>query len=116
MVYRHRLTYCVANGVTLATIEGKVVRHTCDNPRCINPVHLQLGTQADNVRDRQERGRNVKGVASFQAKLTEADVLYIRANYVRHCELFNMVALGRKFNVNKSTISNILKRKVWTHI
>lgn len=37
--------------------QGMVVRHTCDNPGCVNPEHLRIGTQADNLRDASERGR-----------------------------------------------------------
>lgn len=53
----HRAAWMVARG----PIEnGLVVRHTCDNPRCVNPGHLLLGTQLDNIRDRVERGRSAK--------------------------------------------------------
>lgn len=54
----HRLSYEVYNGIIP---EGMVVRHTCDNPPCINPKHLLVGTNADNVRDRVSRGRSAVG-------------------------------------------------------
>lgn len=50
----HRIAYELANG---PIPEGMVVRHTCDNPRCVRPDHLIVGTVADNVRDCAERGR-----------------------------------------------------------
>lgn len=57
----HRVAYCKHHNLSYKDIEGQVVRHKCDNPRCINPLHLELGTQADNVRDMQERNRIAKG-------------------------------------------------------
>lgn len=116
MIYRHRLAYCLANAVSLEAIAGLVVRHTCDNPRCINPEHLLLGTQLDNVQDRQVRGRTARGAKVLQAKLTEADVLFIRDNYVRYSKEYSTVGLARKFSVNKATISRILNRELWAHV
>ena len=56
----HRAVYCDYHGLSLDYIEGMVVRHICDNPRCINPLHLMLGTQQDNIDDMMERGRHVR--------------------------------------------------------
>ena len=84
--------------------EGMVVRHTCDNPACINLDHLTLGTQADNMRDRGERGRTAH-------KLTEDDVRAILADTQHTC-----VELGKMFGVVKSQISKIKNRKQWTHL
>jgi hypothetical protein len=53
-------------------------RHTCDNPRCINPAHLISGTAADNANDKVERGRSTRGEKSASAKLTVLDVIALR--------------------------------------
>lgn len=76
----HRLTYVRHHGLTLFDIVGQCVRHTCDNPRCINPDHLLLGSRADNNRDRAERGRSAKTVPTRQ-KLTPVQCMHIRARY-----------------------------------
>lgn len=55
----HRIVYEL---VTKENIEGRVVRHICDNPKCINPEHLTIGTQSDNVKDRENRNRTFKKI------------------------------------------------------
>src|SRR5689334_1618535 len=57
MYYAHRVAYELANG---PIADGHVVRHRCDNPRCVRPSHLLAGTQKDNLRDMAERGRGHK--------------------------------------------------------
>jgi len=62
---------------------GMVVRHRCDNSRCVNPTHLELGTQLQNVQDRDRRGRNraAKGSKHGNSKLNEHMVREIRLRY-----------------------------------
>lgn len=82
-VYVHRVAYWCANGGVLSLRkEGDLlVRHSCDNTLCCNPKHLLLGTHADNMRDKVERGRqpHYASIDSPRAKLTAADVRAIRA-------------------------------------
>ena len=72
----HRVAYELATGETLT--EDDVIRHTCDNPKCVNPKHLLKGTHKDNVADRVERDRSAKGSSNGRAKLTEAGVAIAR--------------------------------------
>jgi hypothetical protein len=92
--------------------EGQVVRHTCDNPSCINPDHLILGTQADNVADREARGRrkDINGEQIGTARLTAEQVLEIRASDK------SLTQLARQYNVHKTTISLIRSGKSWKHL
>jgi hypothetical protein len=83
---------------------GCVVRHRCDNPSCVNPSHLLAGTQADNIADRNSRGRQAKGEQSGRSKLTKEQVLEIRASSLGN------VALARKYGVSDTHIRYIRKR------
>lgn len=93
---------------------GKVVCHKCDTPACCNPDHLFLGTQGDNIRDMQMKGRarNTprKGSKHHSAKLTEADVVAIRASHS------DASLLAAQYDVTSTSIYLIKARKTWRHI
>jgi len=82
------------------------VLHSCDNRRCINPEHLRLGTNDDNVKDALARSRYVG------RRLSIEDVLYIRENPMG----ISQSKLADKFEVSPSQIRRILNRKQWRHI
>src|SRR5690606_41243895 len=106
-VVMHRLVYADNNGTSLTTIANKVIRHTCDNKRCINPEHLVLGTQADNMADKVSRNRQAKGETHGMSKLTNEQVKYIKEVYKPRCPKYSGAALARKIGVHYSTISDI---------
>lgn len=114
----HREAYEAANGAGSAG--GLDVRHRCDTPACVNPAHLELGTHLDNMRDMIERGRHRtdprKGEDNGRAKLTEAAVRAIRAEYVPYCHLHGASAIARRYGVDQSVVSGIVNRKIWTHV
>lgn len=89
--------------------EGVCVLHTCDNPRCVRPIHLFLGSQADNSRDKAKKGR-AAGERNPGAKLTATDVVEIRQR--RRASALHR-ELAADFNVHRTTISNILSGKNW---
>lgn len=104
----HRLAYCQHHGIDIGQIDGLLVRHKCDNPSCINPEHLETGSQKDNMEDMKSRGRNVP-----RAKLTKEQVLEIRHKYCRGSPTNGSVALAKKYGVSKVQINRILARSTW---
>ena len=104
----HRISYEAYKG---AIPKGMVVRHTCDNPACVNPDHLILGSQKDNVADREARNRRVvNGERIGTSKLTEKDVLEIRASEE------SLDVLARRYNIDRSNVWVIRAGKSWRHI
>lgn len=107
-VLAHRFAWEQANGRKVPP--GLVVMHSCDRPKCCNPLHLSLGTQHDNILDSVRKGRyNCFG----QQKLNAQQVLDIRA----------MADLGilqkdiaLQFGIARNTVSAIVNRKAWTHL
>ena len=95
--------------------KGHVVRHTCDNPSCINPEHLLTGTHADNARDKVERGRVARrpGESNPMAKLTERDVQEIKKLLDTG---LTTTRVAQMFNVSRKTVANIKNGKSWKHL
>lgn len=113
----HRLAYWIFGNKPPT---GLSVLHTCDNRRCINPNHLYLGTQRENMRDMVVRRRfaDVSGENNPRAKLTSRDVLEIR-NAVSH--KFNHDGathsdIAKRYGVSKSTIDQISRGIVWREV
>ena len=101
-VRMHRAVYCLEHNLTLADIDGLVVMHSCDNPRCINPAHLILGTQRNNMQDMHIKGRAV-GNSKYSAQQKEAGKLLV----VR--EGLTISAAARKIGIGRVTLSNYIK-------
>lgn len=112
----HRVVYCKTHNLLLADIKGLVVRHTCDNARCINPEHLVLGTHKDNMQDRHNRGRTSMGVDMPQAKLSAKQVQFIREHYVRYSKEWGTVAIARILGVSHRTVQSVTSGVAWAHI
>lgn len=95
---------------------GLDVLHKCDNPSCVRPDHLFLGTALDNSRDMVAKGRSARGSEASRSKLTSDQVDFIKKNYQRgkHGGM-NTVALAKKFGVTPQSISLILKGKNWKY-
>jgi len=105
----HRFAYETFRG---PIPEGYEVCHKCDNPKCVNPNHLFVGTRQDNIDDRESKRRNrVKvGEESANAKLTEVDVISA-ARLRSKGETYASIA--ERFGVDRKTIMRAVKRQSW---
>lgn len=112
--YSHRLSYTLFKGPIPS---GLNVLHKCDQPACVNPDHLSVGTQSENLRDMVRKGRNtkvaLKGSKNPKAKLTDADIAHIRGANKRPGYLYELAAI---YGVSRSTICAIRNRRGWTHL
>lgn len=111
-VSAHTVSYALANGPIPA---GKVICHHCDNPPCVKPDHLFIGTQSDNAFDSIAKGRanRARGEAQGSARLTEEAVREIRAAK----QAFGVQqALATQFGVSAHTIADIRARRKWRHV
>lgn len=121
----HRLSYELVNG---PIPDGLMVRHKCDNRRCVNPDHLEVGTHQDNMDDMMERGRKpmgelhhtvarpetvVRGERNGRAKLTDDAVRSIH-RMVR--DGMTISAIARHFNVSRSLVRKVRDGEVWRHV
>lgn len=123
----HRVAYVICYG---SIPPGKVVMHTCDNPRCVTPSHLVLGTQGDNLEDciRKRRGKQMlretchmvqhpedvkRGEQNARAKLTVDLVRIIRRSWSFGVPI---AYLAKEYGVSATQIRKIIRRKAWTHV
>jgi hypothetical protein len=104
----HRVSWELSNKTQIPA--GLMVRHQCDVRACINPEHLCLGTHMENMRDRNLRNRTAKGTRHGRCKLTEEQVLQIRASDEKG------VVLAKQFNVSTTIISRIKAGQSWKHL
>ena len=105
----HRYSYALHTGDLLV---GMQALHSCDNPSCVNPAHLSSGTNADNMRDKIQKGRHKVpfGSATYQAVLTEEDAEKILADPRSYA------AIAADYNVKASTIGSLKQRHSWRHV
>ncbi len=108
-VWIHRLVYAQAHNITVDDITG-VIMHTCDNPRCINPLHLRLGTQLDNIADMMSKGRQARGTMKPNAKLNEQLAMTVYYATGKHIDI------AKQFGISKASVGDIKSRRTWKHI
>lgn len=110
-VVAHRFSYELKYGPFEKCL---FVCHKCDNPSCVRPDHLFLGTHLENSRDMVNKRRSLIGEKNPDSKLTEKQVEIIRSLYSTN--KYTQSELGLKFNVVQNMISKIVLCKVWKHI
>lgn len=108
----HRIAYLLTHG---HLDRNKLVCHTCDDPMCVNPGHLFLGTEKDNMRDKMRKGRHRAGVGvkNGNARLCPRSVRWIRrmvaAGHLR-------AEVGQTLGVSRQCIDDIVNRRNWGHV
>ncbi len=111
LVRAHRLSYELTNG---PIARGMLVCHRCDNPACVNPAHLFVGTVRDNTIDMLNKGRAQRGWRvgenSHRAKITEVAVLDIRSKRLGRREFAALYRIAR------DTVRDIQRRRCWRHL
>lgn len=109
-IYAHRLSFLIHKG---PIPDGADLRHTCDNPRCVNPKHLITGSRADNLGDMVARDRHLYGERNNQHRLTEEQVHGV----------FDLLekgipqsAIAKAMGIHQMTVSKIARGERWRHV
>ena len=108
-----RVMYVLHLHLSLEDIKGKVIRHTCDNKKCINPDHLLLGTQRDNMNDMLERGRSNREERNGMSKLNKKAVREVKLLLSKGV---SQKEVAKRFNIDPSTVSNVNAGKTWRRV
>lgn len=107
--YAHRYSYELAHG---PISDDLVVCHSCDNPKCVNPAHLFLGTKKDNTQDMLSKRRHSHGEAHHSSKLTAEQVKEIRSLH----PALSYLQLSKRYGIGISSIHDIIKRVTWKEV
>lgn len=107
----NRLSYQLFNG---PVVDGLHVCHRCDNPACINPTHLFLGTNAENHADKAAKKRSAHGERNAGAKLKAWQVTEIRSRYQQGG--ISIAALAKEYGMSQYPIHALVKRITWKHV
>ena len=110
-VFAHRFAYYLTYGSVSSEFH---VCHRCDNPRCVNPAHLFVGTAMDNHEDSKRKGRQAQGERCPQARFTESQVIAMRERY--RAGGISLTELGREYDADFRTIWLIVRGVTWKHV
>jgi hypothetical protein len=114
----HQGGFCRAHRISYQLYCGEIpigmfVCHHCDNPACVNPNHLFVGTQKNNMADKLRKNRQTRGEGIKQSKLIATD---IKAISILYSQRFRVGYLAKLFNISRMHIWRIVTGKNWTHL
>lgn len=101
--FAHRIAYAIFKG---PIPHGMFVLHSCDNPKCVNPAHLELGTHTQNQLDKMRKNRQAQGETFQRSDLTEDDIIFIRNSNKTGKQL------GSLFDIHPNMVY-MIKNRVW---
>ena len=107
----HRISFLIHNGYL---IDNLFVLHKCDNPKCVNPKHLILGTAKQNAKDAVSKNRMAVGELNGMSSLRNEDVLTIRTEFAAGTK--TMKQLANELGVHVPCIQRIIRRERWSHV
>ena len=111
LYYAHRASWIIKNG---EIPKGMCALHKCDNPPCVRPDHLFLGTKLDNWLDQKKKGHIAKGYDLPQTKLTIEKVKEIRSLYKKN--VFGFKNVAKRTGIPVGNVYHIITRHTWNHI
>jgi len=114
MQQAHRTAWELTTGKKLSP-HVKLCHH-CDNPACVRPDHMFPGTQAQNLADMRAKGRSARGARNRAARLSESQVLDIRASFAQRSGYGAQQDLARLYGVTLATINDIVRGRTWQHV
>jgi DNA-binding XRE family transcriptional regulator len=108
----HKLAHRVSYSLFVGELDAeKEVMHKCDNPSCVNPKHLLLGTHLQNMQDAKQKARNAYGERHGRSVLTEEMVKRIKQSMGR-----TQKEIGKDFGVSQTTVWEIKTGRKWAHV
>lgn len=105
--FAHRVSYELYKGEIPINM---IVCHACDNPGCVNPDHLWIGTHQDNINDKIKKNRGLFGSKHQNSKLTEEQIIKIRK------EKLSINDIAKKYRIHYNTAYDIINFKSWSHV
>lgn len=101
-------------GMDINDKDKPFVCHTCDNPACVNPMHMFMGSAGDNSNDRNKKNRTAKGERQGSSILTQNQVEEIRSKYIP--KVYTKPMLAKEYNVSIHCIKDVVYNQSWKHV